>query len=315
MGACGGRLSTFPFSTGFGRLNEGVHVRFVGVGCFVVHFDGIGLLTDPFWSHLPLGKVAFGTIAPDPEQIEPYLPDLQHVQAVLVGHGHYDHVLDLPYVVSKLHPAATIIGSQTLKHTFAPMKLPRKWAVVNEHAATPDHPGTPLSLAGGRLRIRAIRSEHPNQYMGFHLFKHALSEERTEPPTRVKHYQEGMTLAYLVDWLSDEGMVKKRVYIQTSSTGYPAGFFPEAVLKEHSVDVALLPMDCANLQMKGVPTIIDFLRPTRVVFCHWEDFFRPKTKPPREIVKVNLPKLRESVHFSDRSRFFFPIWDSEYFFE
>lgn len=292
-----------------------MYVRFIGVGCFLVQYSGIGILTDPYWSHLPLGKVAFGTIAPDPKQIEPHLPRLDQVHAVLVGHGHYDHVLDLPYIVSQLHAEAAIVGSQTVKHTFAPMHLPRTWSVMNDRAATPDHAGAPLWLADRRVRIHAIRSEHPQQYMGFHLFKRALTQDRTEPPTRVRHYQEGMTFAYLVDWMTASGDVDKRVYIQTSSTGYPAGFFPKSLLAEHPVDVALLPMDCANLKMKGRSTIIEFLNAKRVVFCHWEDFFRPKTKPPHEIVKVNLPKLRESIHFRDRQRYFFPIWDSEYHFK
>ena len=78
----------------------------------------VGVLTDPFWSYFSLGHVAFGRIGPDPKQIEPHLPDLSHVQGVLVGHAHYDHVMDLPYVIDRLHSNASIVGSRTLKRIF-----------------------------------------------------------------------------------------------------------------------------------------------------------------------------------------------------
>jgi len=117
-----------------------------------------------------------------------------------------------------------------------------------------------------------------------------------------------------VAWLDESGQIEKRVYVQTSSTGEPAGFFPSSLLTEHPVDVALLTMDCANLKAKGKHTIMDYMHPKHVVFCHWEDFFRPKTKPPHEIVKVNLPKLRDVVRLDTATRYFFPSWDAEFFF-
>lgn len=314
LASCVNRLHGFPFDEGFGTPSESLKVRFIGVGCFVVSYGGISVLTDPFWSHLSLSRVAFGRIAPDAAQIEPHLPTLDSVHAVLVGHGHYDHVLDLPYVVDKLHPDATIVGSRTIRHTFAPMNLPRKWAVMNDDVATPEKEGKPVLLAGGRLRVRAIRSGHPSQYMGFHLFRKSLTEDRKKPPTKVNHYQEGMTLAFLVDWLDETGGVAARVYIQTSSTGEPAGFFPSALLEDGGVDVGLLAMDCAILKAKGKRTIIDHMNPAHVVFCHWEDFFRPKTKAPHEIVKVNLPKLREAMSLDTQRKYFFPRWDAEFHF-
>lgn len=312
--ACGHRLRDFPFDGGVGEGGRGLLVRYVGVGCFWMELFGVGVLTDPFWSHLPLGKVAFGRIAPDPAQIEPHLPPLKNVQAVVVGHGHYDHVLDLPYVIDKLHPQAKVIGSRTLRHTFAPLQLSRPIVDVNSQAANPERLGEPVLLAGGRLRIRPILSGHPTQYAGFHLFKKSLTVDRTTPPTRARHFQEGMTLAYLIDWLRSDGTVMARVYVQTSSTGAPAGFFPASLLEEAPVDVALLAMDCANQKAKGRATVMDFLQPRAVIFCHWEDFFRPKTRPPREIVKVNLPKLKARVPSTENMHVYFPRWDAQFLF-
>ena len=117
-------------------------------------------------------------------------------------------------------------------------------------------------------------------------------------------------MGFLVDYLAADGSVERRIYVQTSSTGYPAGFFPEKVLQEHPVDVALLAMDCANLQMDKASTVIDFLQPKSVFFCHWENFFRRKDQAPREIVKVDLPKARRFFQGADGSDFFFPGFDT-----
>lgn len=286
----------------------------MGVCCVYFEYAGIGLLTDPFWSFLRLGRVAFGRIESDPGQIEPYLPRLDRTQAVLVGHNHYDHVLDLPYVIDRLHPDAVICGSQTLLHTFAPMNLGRRWEGMNERAATSTHVGEPLLLAGGRLRVLAIRSGHPSQYMGVHLYKKRLKEDRERPPRRVGHYQEGLTLAFLVDWLEEDGSVAARVYIQTSSDGAPSGYFPRSVLDQAPVDLGLVAMDCATSKARGLESVIDYLQPRSVLFCHWENFFRPKTLPPREIVKVDLPKLKAAMPQSGPTSFYFPAWDTDYRF-
>ena len=312
--ACGSPLKRFAFDQGFRADSEGLQVHFMGVCCAYLEFEGIGLLTDPFWSFLPFGRVAFGQLAPDPEQIDPYLPPLGRTHGVVVGHAHYDHVLDLPYVAQRLHPDAVICGSQTLVHTFAPVQIGRSIIGMNQRAASPESVGEPLLLANGRLRILAIRSGHPAQYMGIHLYRKQLTQDRKTPPTRVGHYQEGLTLAYLVDWLAEDGSVAARVYIQTSSDGAPSGYFPRSILDERPVDIGFLAMDCANKKARGQPTIIDFLQPSAVLFCHWENFFRPKTLPPREIVKVNLPKLKKAMPTSGPTRYFFPAWDTTYQF-
>ena len=63
----------------------GLTVQWSGVGAFWLHYDGVAVLTDPFWSNYSLGRVLTGTLPPDPDQIEPWLPPLGNVQAVLVG--------------------------------------------------------------------------------------------------------------------------------------------------------------------------------------------------------------------------------------
>ena len=39
-----------------------LHVEWTGVGAFVIRHDDVAILTDPYWSHYPLGRLAFGSI-------------------------------------------------------------------------------------------------------------------------------------------------------------------------------------------------------------------------------------------------------------
>ena len=131
----------------------------------------------------------------------------------------------------------------------------------------------------------------------------------------------GSGTRFLVDFFDADHTLRKRVYVQTSSRGYPSGAFPQNILDEHPVDVALLGMDSANTKYQGEPSIIDFLNARHVVFCHWEDFFRHKKQPPKARVKANLPKLKQYFagleeeqkhrHKQERS-YIFPYFDSTF---
>ena len=176
------------------------------------------VLTDPFWSHLPFRQIAFGKTPSDPKQVDPYLSDLAQVEAVLVGHSHYDHVLDLPYVAAHLAPNATVLGGNTLAHTLAPLALPLQMTPINDLCASPQKNGQWIPLANERIRVLPIASGHPNNYAFIHLWTDGLTKDRTRPPIRASHFQEGRTFAFLVDFF-DGRNIQHRVYIQTSSRG------------------------------------------------------------------------------------------------
>ncbi len=303
-------LGRFPFDGEPAAEGPGLHVRFFSVGCFLVRRGDVALLTDPFWSHLPLGRVASGVVRSDPEAVAPVLPSLTTVRAVTVGHGHYDHVLGLPAAAPHLASDARIFASQTVAHTFAPEALPRPLEVVNPHAATERTPGRWLEAPG--LRVLPIRSGHPDNIPGIHLFQRRLTEDRSTRAERGHDYQEGETFAFLVDFLEGDE-VAQRVYVQTSSRGFPDGFFP-AELNDRPVDLALLAMDCANIEARGGDSIIDFLQPRAVLFCHWGDFFRRKDRTPWEGVKVKLPWLKRRLPDTAQTRFLFPGWGSDFHF-
>ncbi len=314
----GARLHTFPFDGSVEALAgdpDDLVVTFFSVACFVVRWRGLAFVLDPYFTHLPFGLVASGRVEPDPAAVQEALPTVRGAQAVLIGHAHYDHCLGLAPIVPHLDPSAVLVGSATAAHTFAPLALPRPWVVVNDRAASPEAPGRWIEAAGGRLRILPIRSGHPDNVPGIHVFQQRLSEDRARPPTQAAHFQEGDTFAYLVDFLEEDGTIAHRVLAETSSTGPPAGIAPSSVFDAHPVDVGLLAMDTANFRRRGQPSVLDHVDPRHVVFCHWGNFFRAKDKVPREGVKVDLPRTRETLRAEPGGeRYLFPGWHTHFRF-
>ena len=89
---------------------------------------------------------------------------------------------------------------------------------MNEVAATPERAGAWKLSACGTMRILPILSGHPSQYAFVHLWRERLESDRVRAPKYASDFQEGITLAFLIDFLR-AGRVAKRVYVQTSSTG------------------------------------------------------------------------------------------------
>ena len=199
-----------------------------------------------------------------------------------------------------------------LKNMYVNASLNREIISVNSKSAGPEERGTWLYAFDRSMRILPVRSAHPNQYLFFHIYQGYHNKPLKEPPTRLGDFLEGETYGYLIDFLEEEA-VRYRVYVQTTSTGYPTGAFPKAILNEHSIDVAILAMDCMTRKMKGKPSIIDFLNPKQIFVCHYENFFRSKEKFPKEGLKVNLDKVLTYIKSQDL-HYVVPAQESRYAF-
>jgi L-ascorbate metabolism protein UlaG (beta-lactamase superfamily) len=86
-------------------------IEFLGVGGWLLYWKGEGLLLAPSFSNpATLGIVGLPplTVESDSERIDRHMPDAKKVTMLLVGHAHYDHLLDVAHAVSVQAPNAVV---------------------------------------------------------------------------------------------------------------------------------------------------------------------------------------------------------------
>lgn len=289
-----------------------VLVRYLGAGGLYVEWRGEALLAGPFFSNPDLMEVAFGRVRTRRGDVVRGLRGLRtgRVGAILVGHSHYDHLADVPFIAERFTRDARIYVNAS-GHT-----------VLSEHAglsgrvdcvepvektettegcepsAAPSGPAGSIRLrdAAGRplpFRIHPLPSSHAP-----HLWKIHLMKGETEPrpreewgrPRRYLGLKEGRPHAFVIDLLDPERPEAPplfRIHYQDSASDgrrEPNGIPPEHLLKAASgvgYDLAMTCMASANW-VEGYPeAVLKKLEPRHVLITHYEDFFRPRDAPCR----------------------------------
>ena len=94
-----------------------LEIRYLGSGGHLIRRGSSAIMTAPFFSNPGVFRVGVGRISPDPARIDAAVEKilaeggrLDDVQAILVGHAHYDHLMDVPRVWREYAPRAKIFG-------------------------------------------------------------------------------------------------------------------------------------------------------------------------------------------------------------
>ena len=97
------------------------------------------LFTNPSLLRTGLAAIHSDTVAVD-RGLAPY--DVSHAAAILVGHAHYDHLMDVPRVARHFAPRAVILGSTTVRNTLGTWSgLMDRVRVVDDSAGTVERDG------------------------------------------------------------------------------------------------------------------------------------------------------------------------------
>lgn len=300
--ACVRRLPDDTFASGVVRVNccghadEPVELTFLGVAGWLIRKGDAAVLTAPLFSNPSLLEAGLQPIQADPDRIEAHLPDVSDVSAILVGHGHYDHLMDVPYVATERAPRAVVYGNRTTAHQLAPFGLgPGRMRVIEDRElGDVERAGRWIDVAPG-VRIMALRSDHAPHFAGIVLYSGERTRDMPQGPASANEWLDGETVAFLVDLLNDDGSVGLRVYFQDAVAAPPFGLVPP--LEDGvGVDVALIvPATYAEVDWHP-EALLESARPRHVLLCHWEDFFEPPSQPPEAVPFTRLPD------FVDRMR-------------
>src|SRR2546421_11396603 len=148
------------------------------------------ILVDPFFGRF---KTGFFTGTFDPETpLQPAAADLidRHVPTavdhILIGHGHWDHLADVPAVHRRT--GAMVIGSETHWHLMRGFRLPDEELVIVEGGEVIAFDGYTIEVFAGLHSLGATRK--------YVLPGHLLADP--PEPTMVGDLPEGDTLCYLL---------------------------------------------------------------------------------------------------------------------
>ncbi|WP_175652287.1 MBL fold metallo-hydrolase [Pseudomonas sp. Marseille-P9899] len=273
------------------QVSEGPNIRYLGVGGWLLQWKDEGLLFAPSFTNPPFYRLPFNTTA-DPARIDELMPEAPRTSMILVGHGHYDHLLDVSHIAQKQAPLATIYGSENVKHMLASTPAgSRVQTVEKELSADWVHPGGWITSKPGHIRIMPIRSEHAPHFAGWHLVPEgSYTLDRDHLPRSAWTWKGGQAIAWLVDLLNDEGKPVFRIHYQDSAANPPFGF-PPVLADGKSIDLQIL---CAGswTQVDNYPTrLLQVTRPRLIAIGHWENFIGGDLKNPTIIPFLDLKGL------------------------
>lgn len=296
-----------------------LEVRFLGVQGFLLRHGDDAVLTAPLFTRASVVDVSVGRVTADERAIAAGLAPLPlaDVSAVVSGHAHYDHLMDVPHTLRRA-PRARVYANLTAAHMLAAL-APDRPATCDAAVSTPSLPrdrvvalddpamgavdyrncpaqrpagaaldGRWVSVPDSRVRIRPLCSMHPDQVWVFHFGAGAVATDQCSLPERAGDWLEGSTLAFLIDFLDDSGRPAFRVYYQDAPTDGPIGYVPDDVLAEKRIDVALLCVGSYDAVRNQPTETIAALRPRFALSGHWEDFFVPASMAPRPIPFLDL---------------------------
>ncbi len=282
---------------------DSVEVTYLGVGGWLIRHGRDAVMTAPFFSTPRLAAVGLGLpIRPDTaridERMRALVPDPSRVRAVLVGHSHYDHLMDVPYLARRHLPGVPVYGNAAMLRLLARDPVHRRLASAEAGAGTHRAAGRWVyPHPDSTVRFMALRSGHAPHALGLKVFRRSQPGERGALPSNAWEWSEGEVLAYVVDFLDRPGgRVLFRVHFQDAASEAPLGFPPPLPPAESAgFDLAIV---CAGSfrEARGYPAgIVGALRPRQVLVGHWEDFFRPQTRALRLIPRSDTTELLRRV--------------------
>lgn len=295
-----------------------LRVRFLGVDGFLLEAGDDAVLSAPLFTRPSMIEASTGIpTTSDAALVASRLPapSLANVRAVISGHAHYDHLLDVPAVMG-LAPNATLyanVSARNVLAAYAPDRAAkcagtpaaastiartRVVAVDDPAASTVDYtncpekrpPGAPLQgtwvkVPGAHVRLLAVCSDHPDQIGPVHYGAGEVDDEQCTPPANMNDWREGRTVAYVVDFLDAKTDAPiYRVFYQDAPADSPVGHVPAAFLAEKRVDVALMCVGTYDHVDDASPAkALTALGPRFALGGHWEDFFGSLDAPPQPI--------------------------------
>jgi L-ascorbate metabolism protein UlaG (beta-lactamase superfamily) len=242
-------------------------VTWLGVSTLLIDDGSSALMTDGFFSRPGLARVGVGKVSPSPARVDGCLArvGVKRLAAVIPVHTHFDHALDSALVADRT--GAQLVGGGSAANVGRGHGLSEDRIVVVES-------GAPIQLGAYEITLVESRHSPPDRFPG-------TIDQPVVPPVKAATYRCGEAWSAFIHHRSSG----RRLLIQGS-----AGFVKGSLTGQHA-DVVYLGVGQLGVQPESY--LVDYWTQTvrtvgarRVVLVHWDDFFRPLSKPLRALPYV-----------------------------
>ena len=249
-----------------------VELRWLGTAGFVLKTPSRTVVLDPFVTRPGLLEM-LGPLVPNEALIEREIPDADDV---IIGHSHYDHILDAPSLC--VRTGARLIGCPSACNVGRAGGVPE--AQLLSTTGNEDIP------CGESLVARGIPSAHGKVY-GYVPLKGAIDTPPSWPP-RNRELRHGIVFNWYLEHTLPDGSPLRILHVDS------AEFFPER-LEGVRADVLCLCAIGRNYRPRYLEELVEITQPRWIVPCHWDWLFDPFDAPPRQLPGVDLRGFVEEI--------------------
>lgn len=261
-------LSVDPTTEALG-LPPGLELRWLGVAGFALTYEGTTVLIDPYVSRIPLGDMLRRRpIASDPTAVDRWLP---RADAVLVGHTHFDHAVDVAPVARR--DGATVYGSRSARHLMDLYGMADQAIVVEPHQR----------YEIGPFEVTFVPSVHSKLFLGRSVPNGGEITCEHAGALTSQAYECGQV------WGIHIAVGGVTLYHQGS-----ADLLDDEV-RHRGVDVFLCGVAGRQFTPDYLDRMLPRLDPHRIVITHHDDFFVPLGDPQGFAFGVDVARFPEQV--------------------
>jgi L-ascorbate metabolism protein UlaG (beta-lactamase superfamily) len=255
-------------------LPKGLELTWLGTAGFRLAYQGVVVLIDPYVTRLSLTDLVRRRVVPPSEKAIGRW--IERADAVLVGHTHFDHALDVPAIARRT--GCKVYGSQSMANLMALYRLGDRAVVVQAQR----------DYEVGPFKFHFVPSVHSKLALGLTVpFAGELTCEHLDHLTP-QAYRCGQVWGICIE------VAGTRFYHQGSAD------FLERELRDKNVDVFLCGISGRRFTPKYVERIVAKLAPNVIVPTHYDDFFRPLDAKVQFSFNVNLTGFADEVHAASR---------------
>lgn len=255
-------------------LPPGLELTWLGTAGFRLAYQGVVVWIDPYVTRLTLGQLVTRRVVPSSR--EAIARWIDKADAVLVGHTHFDHALDVPAIAKKT--GCKVYGSTSLQSLMALHGQPEQAVVVEAHR---DYEVGPFSF-------HFVPSVHSRLQLGLGIpYSGELTCDHVDELTP-QAYRCGQVWGICIE------VAGIRLYHQGSAD------LLEDEIKDRGVDLFLCGISGRRFTPSYVQRIVRALAPSMIVPTHYDNFFRPLEAKAEFSFNVNLTGFADEVRAASR---------------